>query len=74
MMNAIRMVWVISRYYKRDECMTPLLERIAWEISNKVSTAIHIKTIFKKSIEPDGIRKIEQAKKVLEQWKEVIFI
>jgi hypothetical protein len=32
MMNALRMVWIISRHYNRDERMVPLMERIAWEL------------------------------------------
>lgn len=36
MMNAIRMVWVISRHYNTDERMVPLMELIAGEIAGKV--------------------------------------
>ena len=31
MMNALRMVWVISRHYKDDQRMEPLFGRIGWE-------------------------------------------
>lgn len=37
MMNAIRMVWVISRHYNTDERMVPLMELIAGEIAGKVT-------------------------------------
>jgi dynein heavy chain len=40
MMNALRMVWVISRHYKDDQRMEPLFGRIGWEIANSVSTLI----------------------------------
>lgn len=36
MMNAIRMVWVISRHYNTDERMVPLMELVAGEIASKV--------------------------------------
>lgn len=36
MMNAIRMVWVISRHYNTDERMVPLMELIAGDIAEKV--------------------------------------
>lgn len=39
MMNAIRMVWVISRHYNTDERMVPLMELIAGEIAGKVRRA-----------------------------------
>ena len=35
MMNALRMVWVISRHYKDDQRMEPLFGRIGWEIANR---------------------------------------
>lgn len=48
--------------------MTPLLERIAWEIANKVSVVLNVRKILR---DPEGIKKIQEAKEVLEKWKEV---
>lgn len=47
MMNALRMVWIISRHYNTDERMIPLMERIAWELAERVEKVINIRTIFK---------------------------
>lgn len=47
MMNALRMVWIISRHYNRDERMVPLMERIAWELSERVAKTVNIRTILK---------------------------
>ena len=47
LMNSLRMVWVISRHYNRDERMVPLMERIAWELCCRASTVVNVKTIFK---------------------------
>jgi len=33
MINALRMVWVISRYYADDANMEALLERIAYQVT-----------------------------------------
>ncbi|CAK4656794.1 hypothetical protein LEN26_006663 [Aphanomyces euteiches] len=67
MMNAIRMVWIISRHYNTDERMVPLMERIASEIADKVAVEINIHTILRKS--PDAaLHAIEEAKMVLELW------
>lgn len=38
MMNALRMVWIISRHYNKDERMVPLMQLIAIEIAEKVSS------------------------------------
>lgn len=46
MMNALRMIWIISRHYNKDERMVPLMERIAFELSERVTKIINIKTIF----------------------------
>ena len=45
-MNALRLVWVISRHYNRDERMVPLMERIAWELAERVLKVIDIRTLF----------------------------
>jgi len=69
-MNAIRMVWIISRHYNRDERMVPLMSRIAWELSNKVSNLVNIKTILREN--PNTSKKrILDAKEMLEAWSTV---
>lgn len=47
MMNSLRMVWVISRHYNTDERMVALMERIAWELCERVARVIKINLIFK---------------------------
>ncbi len=66
MLNALRMVWIISRHYNCDERMVPLMDLIACEISEKV--AIQIRLISNIS-DSDRVR-ISQAKKVLQSWHE----
>jgi len=67
MMNAIHMVWVISRNYNTDERMVPLMERIATEIASKVSSVVQSKTIFRQPPR-EAMKKIAEAKLVLEKW------
>ena len=55
MMNALRMVWIISRHYNRDERMVPLMERIAWELAERVARVINVRTLFKLVLRPPGI-------------------
>ncbi len=47
MMNALRMVWIISRHYNSDERMVPLMERIAWELAERVARVITVRTLYK---------------------------
>eukprot|EP00842_Homolaphlyctis_polyrhiza_P003630 jgi/Hompol1/4268/HPOL_001758-RA len=72
LMNAIRMVWIISRHYNRDERMVPLMSRIAWEIANKVSNIVNVQAILR---EPpfQAKKKIMDAKSLLEAWSSTYF-
>ncbi|XP_021268215.1 dynein heavy chain 10, axonemal isoform X2 [Numida meleagris] len=72
LMNALRMVWIISRYYNTDERMVPLMERIAWEISKRVSKVVDLHTLFKED-RAAAKKKITEAKSTLEQWKKSYF-
>ncbi|NXY70120.1 DYH10 protein, partial [Glareola pratincola] len=72
LMNALRMVWVISRHYNKDERMVPLMERIAWEISKRVYKVVDLHTLFKED-RAAAKKKIAEAKSTLEQWKKCYF-
>lgn len=67
LMNAVRMVWIISRHYNRDERMVPLMARVAWDLSEKVGAIVNVKTIFQ---EPYLIarQKVAESKDLLETW------
>ena len=72
MMNAIRMVWVISRHYNTDDRMVPLMERIAFELAEHVGAQLDVKRVFR--MEPaDANKRIVSAKDVLEKWKDTYF-
>ena len=45
-MNALRMVWIISRYYSDDMRMGALFKRIGQEIGDRVEAAIDVKVMF----------------------------
>ena len=55
-MNSLRMVWIISRHYNKDERMVPLMELIAWKLAERVSRNVNIKVIQKYLI-PNGYNK-----------------
>lgn len=68
LMNALRMVWIISRHYNRDERMVPLMERIAWEISEHVARVINIRAILREV--PENIKqRTGEAITTLKTWK-----
>ncbi|NXA03995.1 DYH10 protein, partial [Sapayoa aenigma] len=71
-LNALRMVWIMSRHYNRDERMLPLMERIAWDISTRVTRFVDLHTLFKED-RTAAKKKITEAKRILERWKKCYF-
>ncbi|NXT12170.1 DYH10 protein, partial [Prunella fulvescens] len=72
LLNALRLVWIMSRYYNKDARMVPFLERISWEISQRVRRVVDLQTLFKQDIAA-AKKKITEAKNTLEQWKKCYF-
>ena len=72
LLNAIRMVWIISRHYNRDERMVPLMARIAWEMANKVTHVVNVKTVFRSSLAVSK-KTISDAKTLLDSWSKTYF-
>nr|XP_015221526.1 PREDICTED: dynein heavy chain 10, axonemal [Lepisosteus oculatus] len=72
MMNGLRMVWIISGHYNKDERMVPLMERIAWELSERVARVVNVRTVFKEKREIAKAKALD-AKQVLDQWKASYF-
>jgi dynein axonemal heavy chain len=68
MMNALRMVWIISRYYNRPATMTQLLRRIASALAAKVREQVDITTVFSAT---DAEDRIQESRDLLKQWKVV---
>ncbi|NWW35004.1 DYH10 protein, partial [Panurus biarmicus] len=72
LLNALRLVWIMSRCYNKDEHMGPFLERISWEISQRVRRVVDLQTLFKQDIAA-AKSKITEARSTLEQWKKCYF-
>ena len=71
MMNALRMVWIISRHYK-DTRMEALMVRIAWELSERCARVITVRTLFKDG--PEEVKKkTAEAKAMLDTWQTAYF-
>ncbi|NXF22299.1 DYH10 protein, partial [Rhodinocichla rosea] len=72
LLNALRLVWIMSRHYNEDARMVPFLERISWEISERVRRVVDLQTLFKQDT-ATAKKKITEAKNTLEQWKKCYF-
>ena len=72
-MNAIRMVWIISRNYNTDERMVPLMERIAEKLVEVVKSNVSIKRILR--MDPTKAReRISKSRAVLSAWRDSYFV
>ncbi len=47
LMNGLRMIWILSRHYNTDERLESLMERIAWELSERVARVVNVRVLFK---------------------------
>lgn len=59
MMNALRMVWIISRHYSDDVRMGMLFHRIAVEIGDRVEAAIDVQVRLQISIKETQRKTLE---------------
>eukprot|EP00892_Ulva_mutabilis_P000670 jgi/Ulvmu1/10603/UM065_0059.1 len=69
MMNALRMVWIISRHYSDDERMGDLFRRIASMLAFRVEEHIDLKHIFDIPA-TDALGLINTAALVLSEWRD----
>ena len=71
LLNGLRMVWTISRHFNTDDQMLPLLRRIVNELTDKVASAVNVKSILRQSHSAPGEAEatMRQAREVLECWK-----
>ncbi|XP_044053526.1 dynein axonemal heavy chain 10 isoform X1 [Siniperca chuatsi] len=72
LMNSLQIVWIISCHYNTNERMVPLMERIAWQLCERVDQVIDVHTLFKDKREV-AKSKVHDAKQVLDQWKSSYF-
>ena len=72
MMNAIRMVWVISRHFNIDDRMVPLMGRIADELAEHVEAELDVRHVLRMD-PPEAKKRISSAINVLEKWKDTYY-
>ncbi|TRY94050.1 hypothetical protein DNTS_011956 [Danionella cerebrum] len=72
LMKGLRMIWILSRHYNTDERMASLMERIAWELSERVARVVDVRVLFKEK-RTMAKAKTHDAKQVLDKWKSSYF-
>ncbi|KAI5616269.1 dynein heavy chain 10, axonemal [Silurus asotus] len=72
LMKGLRMIWIISSHYNTDKRMMALMDRIVWELCERVAFIIDIRTLFQEKRNV-AKTKVLDGKQVLEQWKSCYF-
>lgn len=68
LLNALRMVWIISRYYSDDGHMGSLFARVAADLCDRVDGAVLLHTLFRMpAFEATELLRVSKA--VLESWQ-----
>lgn len=68
LMNALRMVWIISRHYSDDARMGTLFARIATELCDRVDSVILLHTLLRMPA-AEAVELLSISKAVLENWQ-----
>uniref|UniRef100_A0A8D3BG74 AAA+ ATPase domain-containing protein n=1 Tax=Scophthalmus maximus TaxID=52904 RepID=A0A8D3BG74_SCOMX len=72
LMETVHIVWMMSWHYNTKERVVPLMERIAWQLCERVCHVIDVHTLFKEKREV-AKSNVHDAKQVLDQWKSSYF-
>jgi dynein heavy chain len=68
LVDGMKMIWIVSRHYNRDERMFPLMQLVSKQIECKVRAAIDLNRLHENNI--DSIRNdIMHSKTLMELWK-----
>ncbi|TGZ60763.1 hypothetical protein CRM22_008363 [Opisthorchis felineus] len=72
LMQALHMIWVLSRYYNNDENMGSLMERIAAVISERVIAGLDVPNLFRNDLS-NAIEQLNGAVDLCDRWKAVYY-
>uniref|UniRef100_A0A3B4BIB4 Dynein heavy chain tail domain-containing protein n=1 Tax=Periophthalmus magnuspinnatus TaxID=409849 RepID=A0A3B4BIB4_9GOBI len=72
LMSSLGTVWIISCHYNTSERMVPLMERIAWQLCERVRQTVRVQQLFTQRRDI-AMALVWDAKQVLDQWKRSYF-
>ncbi|XP_028981786.1 dynein heavy chain 10, axonemal [Diachasma alloeum] len=68
LMEGLRMIWVLSKYYSSEEKMILMLDRISWQLCQNTSKNLSVKELFRKPLE-EILEKTLDAHLMMKSWK-----
>ncbi|KER29498.1 hypothetical protein T265_03876 [Opisthorchis viverrini] len=72
LMQALHMIWVLSRYYNNDENMGSLMERIAAVISERIIAGLDVPNLFRNDLS-NAVEQLNGAIELCDRWKAVYY-
>ncbi|XP_069678773.1 dynein axonemal heavy chain 10-like [Periplaneta americana] len=72
LMEGLRMIWILSEYFGKEENMVTLMEGIAWVLSDQAKSRLNITEVLKMSKHEVQIL-CKDAKKMMRTWKDAFF-
>ncbi|XP_059059014.1 dynein axonemal heavy chain 10 [Achroia grisella] len=70
LVESIYMMWVLSKGYRTDETMVPLLSRISWALCDKLERFLNVHKLFDKPNE-EILALARAGQKIMEIWHEL---
>ncbi|XP_075981627.1 dynein heavy chain at 89D [Anticarsia gemmatalis] len=70
LVESIYMMWVLSKGYRSDETMVPLMSRISWALCNKLEKFLNVHKLFDKPNE-DVLSLARAGQKIMELWHDL---
>lgn len=47
LMEGMKMIWILSKYFNTEERMTSLLESISWQLCENIKNTLSVKELFR---------------------------
>ena len=69
LVDGMRMVWTVSRYYNRDGRMLPLMERVSFHVASRVKFIVRPSDLLMSRDLNLTKEKVHQSKILLESWR-----
>ncbi|XP_057328415.1 dynein axonemal heavy chain 10-like isoform X2 [Microplitis mediator] len=73
LMEGMKMIWILSKYFNTEERMTLLLESISWQLCENIKNTLSVKELFRKPLEEISLQ-AQNAYKMLKSWKTLYLV
>ncbi|CAG5096513.1 Similar to DNAH10: Dynein heavy chain 10 [Cotesia congregata] len=73
LLEGIKMIWILSKYFNTEEKMTLLLSSVSWQLCENVKNTLSVKELFRKPLK-EIVEQTKNAYTMLKSWKNLYFV